>query len=176
MKTVVVGSHNPVKLETTKEAFALCYPNEEFVFETLSAEPGVSDQPMGQDETKKGAQNRAEYCVTERPGADFYVGLEGGLERIADEYWVSAWMCVIDTNGKYGFGRTSAFVLPERVRELIDAGEELGIATDIAFNETNSKHKGGAVSVLTNELITRKDFYRDAIIFALIPFRKPDLY
>ena len=85
-------------------------------------------------------------------------------------------MCVMHKSGTTGFGRTSAFLLPPKVSELINQGQELGIATDIVFNETNSKHKGGTVGILTNDLITRKDFYRDAMIFALIPFVKPELY
>ncbi len=173
---IIVGSNNPVKLETTKEAFALAFPGEELEFITFSASSGVPDQPMGQEETKQGAANRAEACKVEYPKADFYVGLEGGLEKIEGEYWAFAWMSILGKNGKAGFGRTGSFLLPDRVSELIDKGEELGIATDIAFDETNSKHKGGTIGVLTNEAITRKDFYRDAIVFALIPFIKPDLY
>jgi len=50
------------------------------------------------------------------------------------------------------------------------------VATDIVFSETNSKHKGGTIGILTNGTVTRKDFYRDAMLFALIPFVKPELY
>jgi inosine/xanthosine triphosphatase len=176
MKKVIVGSNNPVKLETTKEAFLLSFPDEEFEFHTLPASSGVPDQPMGQAETKLGATNRAETCASEYPDADFYVGLEGGLEKIEGEYWAFAWMCILEKSSKKGFGRTGSFLLPPKVSKLIDQGKELGIATDIAFNETNSKQKGGTIAVLTNGNITRKDFYRDAIVFALIPFLKPDLY
>jgi non-canonical (house-cleaning) NTP pyrophosphatase len=41
MKKVVVGSANPVKLETTKEAFALVFPHETFEYITHSAPSGV---------------------------------------------------------------------------------------------------------------------------------------
>jgi inosine/xanthosine triphosphatase len=176
MKKVIVGSTNPVKLETTKEAFQKSFPVEEFEFITYSALSGVPDQPIGQTETKQGATNRAEACKLEYPDADYYVGLEGGLEKIEGEYWVFAWMCILSNSNAKGFGRTGSFLLPPRVSKLIDQGEELGTATDITFNETNSKHKGGTIGVLTNENITRKDFYKDALIFALIPFVKPELY
>jgi len=62
------------------------------------------------------------------------------------------------------------------VSELIHKGVELGHATDIVFKEENSKQKEGTIGMLTDTIITRKDFYREALIFALIPFRKPDLY
>lgn len=176
MKKVIVGSNNPIKLETTKEAFEQVFPELDFEFLTFSAPSGVPDQPIGQIETKQGAINRANACKSEYLDADFYVGLEGGIEKTEEEYWVFAWMCVLGRDEKKGFGKTASFLLPPKVGDLIDRGEELGIATDIVFNETNSKHKGGTVSILTNESITRKDFYKDAIIFALIPFLKPELY
>jgi inosine/xanthosine triphosphatase len=176
MKTVIVGSGNPVKLETTKEAFRLVFPETEFEFITFSAPSGVADQPLGQAETMLGATNRALACKAKYPEADFFVGLEGGLEKIDQGYWVTAWMCILDKSGIKHFGRTGSFLLPSQISELIDQGTELGIATDIVFNDTNSKHKGGAVAALTNNIITRKDFYREALIFALIPFVKADLY
>ncbi len=176
MKKVIVGSTNPIKLETVKDAFGISFPTEDFVFETFAAPSLVSEQPIGQTETKLGATNRAKACKDAFPEGDFFVGLEGGLELIEDVYWVSAWMCVIHQSGTTGFGRTSAFLLPPKVSELINQGQELGTATDVVFNETNSKHKGGTVGILTNDVITRTNFYRDAMIFALIPFVKPELY
>ena len=128
------------------------------------------------NETKQGATNRAEVCKSEYPNADFYVGLEGGLEKIEGKYWVFAWMCVLGKQNVRGFGRTGSFLLPPKVSQLIDHGEELGIATDKVFDDTNSKYKGGIIGILTNENITRKDFYRNALIFALIPFVKSELY
>jgi len=173
---VVVGSNNPVKLEATKEAFARFYPSQDFDFATFSAPSGVSDQPMGHQETKQGAENRAEACRGQHPEANFWVGLEGGLEKIDNEYWSFACMCVIGTGGGVGFGRTGSFLLPSRISELIDQGEELGTAHDIVLNDTNSKQKSGLTGALTNEKITRKDSYVEALIFALIPFGRPDLY
>jgi len=176
MKTVIVGSHNPVKLETAKEAFALAFPEETFEYVTHNAASGVPDQPMGAEETKEGALNRASDCRRQYPDADYFVGLEGGLEEQGEEFWTSAWMCVQNAAGVSSFGRTGAFPLPPKVSALIKEGNELGIATDIVFDETNSKHKGGTVGILTDGLVDRKDFYRQALIFALIPFMKPELY
>lgn len=176
MKTIVVGSENPVKIAVVETVFREVFPAETFTIQPYNAPSQVPDQPIGDSETKTGAYNRATACRTAYPEADYCVGLEGGLERVGRDYWVSAWMCVCDKAGTTGFGRTGAFLLPPSVTKLIDEGHELGIATDIVFNETNSKHKGGAVGVLTDDRITRQDFYKDALIFALIPFLKPELY
>ncbi len=176
MKKIIVGSTNPVKLATTMDAFHKSFPDEEFEFHTYSAPSGVPDQPIGQTETKQGATNRANACKSKYPDADYYVGLEGGLEKIDGNYWVFAWMCVLSNSKAHGFGRTGSFLLPSKMSDMIDQGEELGTATDIVFNETNSKHKGGTIGALTNDTITRADFYRDALIFALLPFIQPALY
>jgi inosine/xanthosine triphosphatase len=176
MKKVVIGSHNPVKVAVVKEAFAKVFPDMECDFVMHKAPSGVSDQPFGIQETRTGAQNRAASCAAAFPDADYCVGLEGGIEIIEDEYWVSAWMCVQDKAGRCGFGRTSAFLLPPPVTALIKEGVELSLAGDKIFNETNSGQKGGAVSFLTNNLISRKEFYLDAMVFALVPFLKNDLY
>lgn len=175
MRTVVVGSHNPVKVEAVREAFSHVYPDEAFTFVECDAPSGVPDQPFGSDETKQGAQNRAEACRAKAEG-NFFVGLEGGLEESGEEYWAFAWMCIVDREGQYGFGKTGSFLLPALVGEHIRDGKELGHASDIVFETINSKHEGGTIGILTKGLITRKDFYREALIFALIPFIQTSLY
>ncbi|MEZ4195237.1 MAG: DUF84 family protein [Candidatus Paceibacterota bacterium] len=46
----------------------------------------------------------------------------------------------------------------------------------MVFNEIKSGSHKGTVGILTNNVIQRKDFYREAVIHALIPFKNPDLY
>lgn len=176
MIKVAVGSKNPMKLEAVKEAFSLMFKGQEFEFLTCSASSSVSDQPFGNDETKLGATNRSNDCRRLIPEADYFVGLEGGVEITGGEFWAFAWMCVQDKEGKRGFGRAASFKLPNKVKDLIEKGEELGHATDIVFNQNNSKHKNSIVRILTNNVITRKDFYREAMVFALIPFLNSELY
>lgn len=176
MQKVVIGSTNPVKTSIVEEVFSLVFSNEDFEFVTCAAESGVPDQPFGDSETRRGAYNRAIAGKTECPDAQYYVGVEGGIEERDDTLWVFAWMCTLDTNGKEGFGRTGSFCLPEKMSALIHKGMELGDATDSVFNALNSKQKGGAIGILTNDLVTRKDFYKDAMIFSLLPYTRPDLY
>lgn len=176
MRVVVVGSHNPTKLESVKRAFSETFLNEDFSFVTYPAESGVADQPFGVEETKQGAYNRALACKGVKPQADFWIGLEGGIEIISDAYFVSAWMCVLGKNDQVGYGRTGAFALPAEVSERIKSGEELGQACDFVFSRSGSGHQGGAVGILTDEKISRADFYVPAIMFALIPFIKSNLY
>lgn len=176
MKKVIVGSTNPVKLSATQAAFLAVFPNEKFEFIGYNALSGVPDQPFGNEETKTGARNRALNSKTAYPDAGYYVGLEGGLVKSGSDYWVSAWMCVINQSGSFGYGQTSSFMLPPKIASLVESGQELGYASDTVFNETNLKHRGGSISILTNGLINREDYYKEALILALIKFAQKELY
>ncbi len=173
---IIVGSNNPVKLAAVTQAFQLVFAGMEHKFIACSVESGVASQPIGATETRLGAANRANECRRLHPEADYYVGLEGGLEEIDGVYWVIAWMCIQNSTGMSHYGSTGSFVLPETVSTLIRNGVELGHASDQVFSAVNSKHHGGAVGILTNGIITRTDFYRPAVIFALVPFINPVVF
>ncbi len=67
-------------------------------------------------------------------------------------------------------GKTSLFQLPKEIQKLIEKGVELGEADDIVFKRTNSKHKDGAVGILTKGIIDRSKYYTEAVIMSLLPF------
>ena len=77
---------------------------------------------------------------------------------------------VILNNEKQGEARTATFVLPPKIKNLIEQCVELGLADDIVFSRKNSKQKDGAVGILTNGLIDRIKHYEPALILTLIPF------
>ena len=175
MKRIIVGSTNPVKINSTKLAFETAFPEEEFEVEGVSVVSDVRDQPMSNDETLLGAKNRAENAKAKND-ADYWVGIEGGIEDREDELEAFAWMVIIGADGGRGKARTSSFVLPHEVSLLVRSGLELGQADDQVFNQSHSKQKNGAVGLLTNDIIDRSEYYKQAIILALVPFLKPELY
>lgn len=182
MKKVIVSSKNPVKIEATKDAFYAMFPNEIFEFEGISVPSGVADQPMTDEETFQGATNRVENAFKEYPDANYWVGLEGGVEIFHNHMLASAWMVIKGSTShdtyKVGRARTGSFSLPEKIRELIEQGIELGIADDMVFKRSNSKQATGSVGILTNDTVTRQSYYVEALKLALIPFLKSneDLY
>jgi inosine/xanthosine triphosphatase len=176
MKKIIVGSTNPVKINSTKLAFETAFPEDEFEVEGVSAVSDVRDQPMSNDETLLGARNRANYVKERRPEANYWVGIEGGIEEHEDVLEAFAWMVILGEDGHEGKARTSSFVLPHEVSLLVRAGMELGQADDQVFNQSHSKQKNGAVGLLTNDLIDRSEYYKQAVILALVPFLKPELY
>ena len=125
---------------------------------------------MNDEDTFKGAANRVTFAQNTYPQFDFWVGLEGGVQRIGEDLAAFAW-AVIRNRSSEGKARTAAFFLPKNISELVLSGVELGDANDRVFGQHNSKQKGGAVGLLTGGVLDRQSLYTDAIILALIPFR-----
>jgi len=176
MKKIIVASQNPVKLQATLTAFQRMFAEEQFEIEGVSVESGVSEQPASDNETYQGASNRVENAFTAAPDADYWVGLEGGIEVKNSQMESFAWMVVRGPQNLVGKGRTATFFLPPKVAEFINEGKELGEADDIVFGTTNSKQANGAIGLLTGDVITRAGYYTEAVIIALIPFKNSSLY
>ena len=169
-----VASTNPVKVNSVHKALAECFPGRRIEVHGCNVASGVPDQPMSDQETKQGAMNRARGAQAAGGGFDFFVGVEGGLEVDTDgKMQCFAWMVVLGGgvhSGRMGLARTATFELPEKVSALVRGGMELGHADDVVFKDKNSKQKGGTVGKLTDGLVDRTEYYRHAMLMALIPF------
>jgi inosine/xanthosine triphosphatase len=176
MKKVIVASTNPVKIEAAQIGFDRMFPDESFDVQGASAPSEVSAQPMSSDETLLGATNRAENASKFVTDADYWIGIEGGIENVNEELEVFAWVVVKAANGKIGKGKTGSFFLPQKIAELVRQGVELGEADDIVFGRKNSKQANGAIGILTDDALTRTTYYEPAVIMALIPFKNLTLY
>lgn len=175
MKTVVVASNNPVKIQAARNGFQRMFPAEEFHFETVSVPSGVSRQPSSDSETLQGAANRARNAARLQPQADYWIGIEGGNQDLGDDMVTFAWVVVI-SDWQVGKSRSGTFFLPQAVVELVRSGKELGEADDIVFERSNSKQANGAIGLLTGDVIDRVQLYEHAVVLALVPFKNPHLY
>lgn len=173
---VVVASGNPVKHEATRRALAIVYPDRPLDVVGVSVPSGVADQPMSDAETLTGARRRAEAACGRRPGADFWVGLEGGVDEQGGDLFAFAWAVLQGPDGRQGRARTAAFQLPPEVAELVRAGVELGEADDRVFRRRGSKRRGGAVGLLTDGRLSRADLYVPAVVLAAVPFLQTRLF
>ncbi len=172
---IVVASKNPVKINAVAKAFEKVFPSLTVEITGVSVKSGVSDQPNNDLEALKGAYNRAQNAVS-LVKADFWVGIEGGVEDKDFGMEAFAWVVIKGKNGKLGQGKTGIFYLPSQVAALIRQGKELGEADDIVFGKTNSKQENGAIGILTDNIIDRTSYYAEAVIYALIPFKNSQLY
>ena len=120
---IAVGSLNPVKVNAVRLSFAEAYPGHKIEAKGVpGVKSGVADQPEGEEETRRGAVNRAlaaarlyqqsmereteqGTCCGTVSRCDFAVGLEGGVEegprlkpdgtpRVLPTLYCAAWMAI----------------------------------------------------------------------------------
>src|SRR5262249_47447039 len=136
----------------------------------------VSDQPVGDEETIRGAIARARAALA-NTHADFGVGIEGGVvEEDSGAMRTCAWAAIVDASGRAGVGGSLAMTLPARVADLVRSGMELGHAMDALVGGHDTKHGAGAVGILTDGLIDRQRAYEILVSYALARFVRPELY
>ena len=173
--TVIVASHNPVKIAAVEGGFGRMFAGESFRFVGESVPSGVSDQPKTSAETIQGAEARALAAQGLAAEADYWVGIEGGVEDSGVGMAAFAWV-VVRSKSVVGRARSGSFLLPEDVARLVRPGKELGAADDIVFGRSNSKQKEGAIGLLTDGVIERRDLYEHAVLLALTSLKNPALY
>ena len=174
-KIIAVGSKNPVKANAIQLAFQRVFPGDEFGTESYDAPSGVSDQPKSDGETLRGARNRMHAVRGALPDSDFWVGIEGGIEDTANGMNAFAWI-VVCSELTCGQSRTATFPLPPAIAKLVREGVELGHATDRVFGRTNTKHNGGAIGVLSDNVVDRTMLYEHAGIMALVAIKNSELF
>jgi inosine/xanthosine triphosphatase len=174
IQTVVVGSLNPVKVAAVRAVILRHWPQAEVW--GVSVPSGVPDQPWGDDETIRGAGNRARAAQRET-GASLAIGLEGGCVRLSDgSARTCAWAVAVDATGRESVGGSLSMPLPAAVTAELNAGAELGHAIDTVAGTVNVKHGQGAVGILTAGLVDRQGAYEVLVAYALSPWLAPDFW
>lgn len=200
---IAVGTKRGPKLNAVREAVdvfsASLSPSTQFEIVGTEVDSGVSHTPTSCDELMRGARQRAETLVKiaheTRLNWQYFVGLEGGLDLIREttspilvrrpsdppqntrrRAFLESWAYVSDgTRGHYG--RSGGIELPEPlVHEVLDNGTELAVAIDRFAGTIGVRDKQGAWGVLSNDLITRQEAFRVAVIAAFAPFYNKSMY
>jgi inosine/xanthosine triphosphatase len=175
MKRILVASENPVKLEAVRRGYERMFPKEPYELKGISVPSGVPHQPRSDAETLQGALLRTENAARCEPHADYWVGIEGGVDEGMGGMCAFAWV-VVRSQSTSGRSRTGTFFLPPAVVEYVRHGKELGEADDLVFGRSNSKRANGAIGLLTGDVVDRASLYEQAVILALVPFKNHQLY
>ncbi len=159
---VAVGSLNEVKVNAVREA--LREIGIEAIVIPVDAKSGVPAIPFN-EEVFTGARNRA-LVAKEMVPADLYVGLESGLFEMNGRLFMISVSAVLK-DGRFHYGLSPGFEIPERwareIRERREAFFEF-------MEEKGGKdlgRRGGLVSVLTSNLITRTEFCKLSVVMSL---------
>ncbi|WP_245900981.1 inosine/xanthosine triphosphatase [Deinococcus yavapaiensis] len=168
-----MGSQNDAKVRPVREVFVAVSPGVAVAGARVPS--GVRAQPIGFEETLIGAQNRARGAAR-HAGATWGVGLEGGVEFDSeDRCWLFG-VVVVVRDHREASARSASLMLPRSVAERVRRGEELGPVMDELVGEVGVKTRGGAVGHFTSGLLVRADVWRQALILALPPILKSELY
>ncbi|EFQ35526.1 hypothetical protein CGRA01v4_10835 [Colletotrichum graminicola] len=175
--SIVVASKNPTKVRATQLGFESALPGS-YTIRGVSFPSGVPDQPLTDEETLRGALNRARGAQSSEREADYWVGIEGGVDmsdKREGPIMNFAWVVVLDGQGRVGKARTAAYYLPEETAACLRQGMELGDADNLVFGQTDTRSNKGSVGLLTDGVIDRTAYYHHAVILALIPFKNKNL-
>ena len=174
---VHVGSSNPVKREAVRRVFAQVFDltADELTVELVPVESGVLPQPVG-DEVAHGAVARAIAALED---ADYGVGIEAGLIRheSLDVHFDVQLCAVVDRAGRVTVGHGPGFLYPPRVlKAVLQEGKTVGEAMEAFTGIERIGHRMGAIGFLSNDLLDRTRLTEQAVLMALIPRIRPELY
>ncbi len=172
---VAVGSTNPVKINAAKQAFKKVWPKKIWEIVGVEVESGVSNQPMSDEESIKGATNRAKRAL-KTTSADFGVGLEGGIHKTNGMWFDTGWAVVVDKKGTLGIGTSIRMQSPPAMMKYVKKGMELGDIDDMLFGKKNTKHKQGHFGLMSKGALLREEAYQHGVISALTRFIHPKLF
>jgi inosine/xanthosine triphosphatase len=185
---IAVGSTRRPKLDAVKDAASCIAPllgeGMEMDVAGYEVESGVSHTPASREELMRGARQRAEALQeslhTSGHAAEFYVGLEGGLnvtvENGMKRVFLESWAYVSDGSRGH-FGCSGSIELPEALaEEVLSRGTELAAAIDQFAGAVGIRDGQGAWGVLSRNLISRQESFRLAVIAAFAPFYNAKMY
>ena len=171
---VSVGSTNPTKIAPVHEVFVKHFPS--VVVEGVSVSSGVADQPMNIDEMYKGALTRAQNALKKVKGAEYGVGIEGGLHKHSFGWFEHSIIVIINKKGHIGVGASGGLVLPEIIMDSIHKGKNLEEAIDTHFKTKKIGEGIGMFGIMTKGVVTRSSGVMHGVAFALARFLHEDVY
>lgn len=166
---IIVGSKNVAKVGSVQQAAAGYWPDA--VVEGFEAESGVSNQPIGEEETMTGALNRAR--AAQAKGCDLGVGIEGGVSVVHGQWVMMSFIAVTDGTREIVLPVTGT-PLPHHWGEALKNGAELRplvIESGLEYD-----YKLGVNGILTKGAVARDEVFRVAMQNALAPWVNPQAY
>lgn len=155
---IIIGSNNPAKVAAVKNAFN----GQQMEFLSLDIPSGVSEQPFSDEETIKGAINRAVGALKAGNG-DIGIGLEGGVQESEQGLLLCNWGALASKNREPIIAGGARLLLPVEISIRLRAGEELGPVMDDYAKKKNVRKNEGAIGIFTNGLISRSEMFSHII-------------
>lgn len=149
---IIIGTKNPAKIAAVKETIK--FKGVEYI--TSDVPSGVNDQPFSDEETIKGAINRAVLAAKD---GDMGIGLEGGVHESSQGLFLCNWGALVEPGRLPIIAGGARIPLPDEISVRLRAGEELGPVMDEYARKANVRKNEGAIGVFTNGFVKRKDMF-----------------
>lgn len=162
---IVVGSQSHHKLLATIRGFAKASKNEDVT--GIDVDSGQTKQPVGLEETHRGAHTRARKVKEKYPEA-IAVGIESGIIMIGNDTFDIAIVIIIDEKGNTTTATSQGLLIP---RKFFERAEVQGLkwhTVGSAVAEELLGDPGDPHFTLTEERISRVDFMAQAVFTALL--------
>jgi inosine/xanthosine triphosphatase len=171
-----VGSRNHAKVTAARAVFLRLGGGHEVV--SLDAKAAVGDNPIGDQQTRLGAEQRARGVLA---AGDFLlgIGMEGGIafaDDGRDDAFLMGWCVVVDRYGRVSAAAGARVPFPPAAAKRVRRGEEAGPVMAGLAGDPDLERRGGAIGYLTASLVPRQLQWETALAGALAPWLRPRLY
>lgn len=153
---VTIGSQNQTKVNAVQNVF------NDYVVNAIHASSRVSSQPSSDEETMKGAINRALASFHSNPDG-IGIGLEGGVMYIDDQLFLCNWGALVSRDDNIYTASGARILLPKEIEDKLKSGMELGDIMDDYTHQHGVRHNEGAIGIFTNLLVSRKDMFEHVV-------------
>jgi inosine/xanthosine triphosphatase len=176
---VIVGSENPVKIKAVKNVLKSFFGRKLRV-KGVKVDLNLPKQPIGLEETIKGAIKRAKFALDFEKNVDYGIGIEAGLIKVP--YTISGYMdqqitAILDRSLCLTIGASSMFELPKSIIEnIIKKNSEMEEVIEEFFGIKNIGKKQGAIGYFSYGKINRLKLTEQSVIMALIPRMNKRVY
>jgi len=159
---ILLASSSAIKIDATRKAFQELFPKHFVEVVSIKAKSEINEQPVGHDETLKGAMNRLKNAKNaSQDHFDFTVAIENGIfpaTYLTTTTWFDVGIVVVaNAIGKESFSVSTAVQVPSH---LVEEAMKKGFATttfgSVLKQKNNSVDENDPHRYLTNNLFCRE--------------------
>lgn len=164
MQNIFLGTTSQAKLDIVRSFFA-----ENYNVIPVNVDSGVTDQPLDENITIQGAITRAKQAVSPDQIYEFSIGLEAGLVKVNNLYYLVCVVAIVDRSNNIYLGISSKLPLPKEVSDKVAGGKQFG---EVIREFRNSTKETSPVFIqYIQELIDRKKSFLEALNIAFLAYK-----
>lgn len=165
----MVASTNAHKIAAVKEAASAVFPGQELHVRGMKAASEINEQPVGHEETLRGAMNRLRNLreIVAETRCDLYVSLENGIFPVKvgdqDTWFDLGWVVIEDAAGNQSLSHSTGIEFgKDEVQEAQRRGFDKTTAGSIIAERTGAD-PSDPHSHLTSGHVSRPDMLGQAL-------------